>query len=270
MILNIIIRCLVPVIMVFGIPFLEKTLAQNIINNAHSHNDYLNKRPLYSALKNNFKSIEVDVFLFKSNLYVGHSWFQLRKNKTIEKLYLEPLWKLFNENKGFIYQNKSPLYLLVDIKTAAGPTHDILKIILNKYKPMLTRVVSDTLVQGSVTIILSGNKPGLESFKYNLDRFVFLDGRFSNISKNISNILMPLISIDWSDHFHWNGIGTMPKKELIVLNDIINKIHLEKKQLRFWGSPDNKNGWIVLESAGVDLINTDKINEFSIYKIQNR
>ena len=134
---------------------------------------------------------------------------------------------------------------------------------------MLTRVVSDTLVLGSVTIILSGNKPGLESFKYNLDRFVFLDGRFSNISKNTSNLLIPIISIDWSDHFQWDGIGTMPKKELILLNDIINKIHLEKKQLRFWASPDNKNGWSVLENAGVDLINTDKINEFSSYKIQN-
>ena len=80
---------------------------------------------------------------------------------------------------------------------------------------------------------------------------------------------MPIISIDWTDHFQWNGMGTMPKNELIVLNDIINKIHLEKKQLRFWASPDNKNGWIVLENAGVDLINTDKINEFSSYKIQN-
>jgi len=270
MILNIIIRCLVPVIVVFVISFSEKSLAQNIINHAHSHNDYLNKRPLFSALENNFKSIEVDVFLFKSDLYVGHNWLQLRKNITIEKLYLEPLWKLFNENKGFIYKKKSPLYLLVDIKTAAGPTHDVLKSILKKYKSMLTHVISDSLIQGPVTIIISGNKPSLEDFKYNIDRFVFLDGRFSNISKNISNILMPIISIDWSDHFHWNGIGTMPKKELIVLNDIINKIHLEKKQLRFWASPDNKNGWVVLESAGVDLINTDKINEFSIYKIQNR
>ena len=108
MILNIIIRCLVPVIMVFSILFSEKSLAQNIINNAHSHNDYLNKRPLYSALENNFKSIEVDVFLLKSDLYVGHNWLQLRKNKTIENLYLGPLWKLFNKNKGFIYQNKAP------------------------------------------------------------------------------------------------------------------------------------------------------------------
>ena len=270
MILNVIIRCLVPVVMVFSIPFSEKSSAKIFINNAHSHNDYLNKRPLFDALENNFKSIEVDVFLLKSNLYVGHNWLQLRKNKTIEKLYLDPLWNIFNENKGFIYQNKTPLYLLVDIKTGADPTHNILKIILKKYKPMLTRVVSDSLIQGSVTIILSGNKPALEDFKYNIDRFVFLDGRFSNISKNISNLLMPIISIDWSDHFQWNGVGIMPKKELILLSDIINKIHLEKKKLRFWASPDNKNGWIILENAGVDLINTDKINEFSGYKIQNQ
>nr|MCS5624152.1 hypothetical protein [Candidatus Neomarinimicrobiota bacterium] len=67
MILNVIIRCLVPVVMVFSIPFSEKSSAKIFINNAHSHNDYLNKRPLFNALENNFKSIEVDVFLLKSN-----------------------------------------------------------------------------------------------------------------------------------------------------------------------------------------------------------
>ena len=48
---------------------------------AHSHNDYKNDIPLEKALENNFKSIEDDIFLLNKNLYVGHSWFDLKKKQ---------------------------------------------------------------------------------------------------------------------------------------------------------------------------------------------
>ena len=70
--------------------FPQNLLSQNLVKKAHSHNDYLNNRPLFDALENKFKSIEVDIFFLNSKLYVGHNWLQLRKNKTIETLYLEP------------------------------------------------------------------------------------------------------------------------------------------------------------------------------------
>ena len=72
---------------------------------AHSHNDYKNDIPIEKALENNFKSIEVDIFLLHKNLYVGPSWLELKKNKTIETMYLEPLcssYLAYNEN---IYHN---------------------------------------------------------------------------------------------------------------------------------------------------------------------
>ena len=247
----------------------QHLFAQSPVKMAHSHNDYLNDKPLLSALENSFKSIEVDVFLLRSELYVGHNWLQLRKNKTIEQLYLNHLWKTYNKNKGSIYKNNIPLYLLVDFKTASGKTYDALLTKLEKYKPMLTRVVSDSFIQGAVTIIISGDKPSVSDFKKETDRLTFLDGRFSDIGKNISNNIMPLISMSWLDHFQWEGIGKIPKNQRAVLDKIINTVHLENKHIRFWATPDNKNSWRVLEQAGVDLINTDKINEFSNYKISN-
>ena len=242
---------------------------QSQIKMAHSHNDYLNEKPLLNALKNNFKSIEVDVFLLNSELYVGHNWLQLRKNKTIEKLYLEPLLKIYNENSGYIYKNNIPLYLLVDFKTAYEKTYPTLLAKLDKYKPMLTRVVSDSLIQGAVTIIISGDKPSVDDFKKTSNRIAFLDGRFSDIGMNTPNNIMPLISMSWLDHFQWKGFGKIPKKQSVVLDEIITAVHLEKKHIRFWATPDNKNAWAVLEHAGVDLINTDKISEYSNYKISN-
>ena len=247
----------------------QHLFAQSAVKMAHSHNDYLNDKPLLSALENSFKSIEVDVFLLRSELYVGHNWLQLRKNKTIEKLYLDHLWKTYNKNKGSIYKNNIPLYLLVDFKTASGKTYDALLTKLKKYKPMLTRVVSDSFIQGAVTIIISGDKPSVSDFKKETDRLTFLDGRFSDIGKNISNNIMPLISMSWLDHFQWEGLGEIPKNQRAVLDKIINTVHLENKYIRYWATPDNKNSWRVLEQAGVDLINTDKISEFSNYKISN-
>jgi len=247
----------------------QHLFAQNPVKMAHSHNDYLNDKPLLSALENSFKSIEVDVFLLMSELYVGHNWLQLRKNKTIEKLYLDHLWQKYNENNGSIYKNNIPLYLLVDFKTSSNKTYLALLTKLEKYKPMLTRVVSDSLFQGAVTIIISGDKPDVDGFKKETERITFLDGRFSDIGMNISNDIMPLISMSWLDHFQWDGIGKLPKNQRAVLDKIIKSVHLEDKHLRFWATPDNKNSWITLEQAGVDLINTDKISEFSNYKTSN-
>ena len=247
----------------------QHLFAQNPVKMAHSHNDYLNDKPLLSALENSFKSIEVDVFLLMSELYVGHNWLQLRKNKTIEKLYLDHLWQKYNENSGSIYKNNIPLYLLVDFKTSSNKTYLALLTKLEKYKPMLTRVVSDSLFQGAVTIIISGDKPDVDGFKKKTERITFLDGRFSDIGMNISNDIMPLISMSWLDHFQWDGIGKLPKNQRAVLDKIIKSVHLEDKHLRFWATPDNKNSWITLEQAGVDLINTDKISEFSNYKTSN-
>ena len=247
----------------------QHLFAQNPVKMAHSHNDYLNYKPLLSALENSFKSIEVDVFLLMSELYVGHNWLQLRKNKTIEKLYLDHLWQKYNENSGSIYKNNIPLYLLVDFKTSSNKTYLALLTKLEKYKPMLTRVVSDSLFQGAVTIIISGDKPDVDEFKKETERITFLDGRFSDIGMNISNDIMPLISMSWLDHFQWDGVGKLPKNQRAVLDKIIKSVHLEDKHLRFWATPDNKNSWITLEQAGVDLINTDKISEFSNYKTSN-
>lgn len=247
----------------------QHLFAQNPVKMAHSHNDYLNDKPLLSALENSFKSIEVDVFLLMSELYVGHNWLQLRKNKTIEKLYLDHLWQKYNENSGSIYKNNIPLYLLVDFKTSSNKTYLALLTKLEKYKPMLTRVVSGSLIQGAVTIIISGDKPDVDEFKKETERITFLDGRFSDIGMNISNDIMPLISMSWLDHFQWDGIGKLPKNQRAVLDKIIKAVHLEDKHLRFWATPDNKNSWITLEQAGVDLINTDKISEFSNYKTSN-
>ena len=253
----------------YGVTFFDIASSSDYIVGAHSHNDYKNDIPLEKALENNFKSIEVDIFLFNKNLYVGHSWFELKKYKTIETMYLEPLWERYLANNETIYKNTS-LYLLVDVKTNALKTYKYLEVILNKYKPMLTHVSSDSLKKKAVTIILSGNRPPINYFDSYDYRNVFIDGRLSDIGKGISYKMMPLISSDWKKSFDWDGVGVFPSPQKEVLDGLVNNVHLEKKEIRFWGSPDNQNTWGVLLFADVDLINTDSIEKCKNFIIKTK
>ena len=247
--------------------FLNIVFSNDAIVGAHSHNDYKNTNPLTMAIENKFKSIEVDIFFSKNNLYVGHHWLELKKDKTIESMYLDPLWKIYLNNNKSIY-DKSTLYLLVDIKTPALKTYKLLEKILDKYKPMLTYYNLGSLFNGAVTIILSGNRPAIKYFDNYEYRNVFLDGRLHNIGSNISSNIMPLISSSWSDTFEWNGEGAFPDKEKNLLKELVKKVHKEKKEIRFWGSPDNQKSWEAMLSASVDLINTDKIKECRDFILQ--
>ena len=154
-------------------------------NLCHSHNDYLSEKPLTNALRYGFKSIEVDILLSKDLLYVSHYWWTKRKNVFIENTYLDKLYEVYEENNGYIYENNDPLFLLVDIKTEANKTYEILNNSLKKYKDMLSHVINDSLIQGAITVILSGNKPTIEYLKKTNDRYVFLDGRLIDLRKKI-------------------------------------------------------------------------------------
>ena len=97
---------------------------------------------------------------------------------------------------------------------------------------------------------------------------IFIDGRLSDLGKNISINMMPIISIDWKDEFQWRGRGEMSQKDKMHLDELIYQVHLEGKKIRFWGSPDNSISWEVLYNSGVDLINTDKVAALYDYMLQ--
>ena len=72
---------------------------------AHSHNDYHHKHPLFDALDSGFCSVEADVFLKDAVLLVGHSRFELKKERTLEALYLVPLAERVKNNGGSVYKS---------------------------------------------------------------------------------------------------------------------------------------------------------------------
>src|SRR3954464_15559693 len=77
--------------------------AETPLPHAHAHNDYEHTRPLVDALSHGFCSVEADVFLINGQLLVGHTQLDLRPERTLEKLYLEPLRARVRANGGRIY-----------------------------------------------------------------------------------------------------------------------------------------------------------------------
>ncbi len=230
--------------------------------NAHAHNDYYHKRPLLDALEQGFGSVEADVFLVDGELLVAHSSFEVRRERTLEKLYLDPLAERCKANGGRVYRDGPELTLLVDLKTDAEATYAKLLEKLAKYDSMLTQLVDGKVQGGAVLVVVSGNRP-VETMAKQRSRLAFLDGRMNDLEVNSPIELAPLVSDAWGNHFKWRGRGEMPQAELEKLNSMVVKAHEQHRRLRFWAAPDNVATWEQLAASEVDLINTDKLPELA-------
>lgn len=230
--------------------------------NAHAHNDYYHTRPLLDALEQGFGSVEADVFLVDGELLVAHSSFEVRRERTLEKLYLEPLAERCKANAGRVYRDGPELILLVDLKTEAEATYAKLLEKLVPFESMLTKLVGGKVTDGAIRVVVSGNRP-VETMAKQASRLAFLDGRMNDLESNSPVELAPLVSDQWSSHFKWRGRDAMPKEEVEKLTAIVAKAHQQKRKLRFWGAPDNETTWSQLAASGVDLINTDKLSELA-------
>ncbi|MEQ8767872.1 MAG: hypothetical protein RL885_28470 [Planctomycetota bacterium] len=221
----------------------------------HAHNDYEHPRPLLDALDQGFTSVEADVFLRNDALMIGHTWLDLRRGRTLEALYLEPLWQRF-QDEGTIIRSERPFQLLIDFKTDASPTWAALQKKLEPYRPMLTRIENGELVTGAVTIAISGNRPVKEILEAK-DTSALLDGRLGDWRrKGFDPQRFALVSTSWSEHFP-NGSWDEAKQQ--KLEALAQECHQHNMTLRFWGTPDDPAVWKRLRAARVDWLQADDL-----------
>ena len=127
------------------------------LKQAHAHNDYEHARPLFDALERGFCSIEADVYLIEGKLLVAHDRKDVKPERTLASLYLEPLQQRVRQNGGRVFRDGPGLILLVDIKSEAEPTYAALHTELAKYSEMLTRFSGEGIRRGAVTVIGGGD-----------------------------------------------------------------------------------------------------------------
>jgi hypothetical protein len=118
----------------------------------------------------------LDMWLFDEVLYIRHSFSSLTPNRTLNSLYVNPLLdilerqnaisashpKLDNPSKGvFNAAPKQTLILLIDYKTSGKSLHSYVLKQLDplRQKGYLTRFNGTTVVEGPITIVVTGNAP---------------------------------------------------------------------------------------------------------------
>ncbi|MCS1411366.1 MAG: hypothetical protein M2R45_04566 [Verrucomicrobia subdivision 3 bacterium] len=256
------------------VPHLSSTLAVTLlcacvswneesIPRSHAHNDYKHPRPLLDALDEGFASVEADVHLIAGDLLVAHDADEVVHGRTLQKLYLDPLRERVQVNRGSIHGPRRPFILLVDIKTEAESTYRVISEVLKAYRDILTSFTSNQTQRGPVTVILSGNRP-IETVAQESHRLVGLDGRLPDLARNdLSAHLYPLISDNWKTHFKWRGSGPISPEEVEKLTSLVAQAHQRGCMIRFWANPDTSAYWELALASGVDLINTDKLQELA-------
>ncbi len=205
-----------------------------------AHNDYVHPRPLLEAWENGFQYVEADIFLVGGELLVAHDRKDVKPERTLAKLYLEPLAKL---------DPKDRFWLMVDIKADGTAVYAALEKELAKYRSILVKWTNAGPDSGKVAVVLSGDRP-MAQVAAQKERWVAIDGRPEDLEKNPPVGLVPWISASY--------LGFKQP-----LDDYVKKAHGQGRKVRFWAIPDTPAFWKMQLEAGVDLINTDRPKQFA-------
>lgn len=242
--------------------------AQEPSSYSHSHNDYMQDAPLFDALDNGMKSIEIDVCLDGNNLKVSHDPLMLNLKKTLEEQYLDPLREWIKLSGGNVYQNDTtPVVLMIDLKGNGRKSYPVLHRILSNYEDIITVYYEDSIKKGPLEICVSGSKP-YDLISKEKIRYVTIDGNInSDVYSEMPPTILQRVSDPWGKFFKWRGIGKMPDKQKKMLHELVNNAHKYNREIRFYAAGNNKNLWKELLDAGVDWINVDKLSKYrNFYK----
>ena len=259
-------------IFLFSISMINKGYSQvTPLPNAHAHNDYEHEHPLYDALANGFTSVEADVYLIDDDLYVYHDRpGKPDPDRTLVKMYLEPLKKLMKKNGKRIYPGYyNHFFLMIDIKDAAEPTYRKIRAILEGYKELIAVSTGEgTIGDQPVRVFLSGNRPVKEVVSDPI-QYAGIDGRPDELKDNIPAILMPVVSDNYRHFLSWSGKGPVNPAQEEKLEEFIREAHAQGKKVRLWAAPDMEPVWEYLLEKGVDLINTDRLEELRTFLLRS-
>lgn len=250
--------------LVLVLPAVLRAAPPGPLQQAHSHNDYEQKRPLAEALDHGFCSVEADIHLVNGQLWVAHDRVKARPERTLQALYLDPLRERCRTNGGRVYAATNGFTLLIDVKADPEGTYRVLDPLLRDYRALLTRFTPTNTTPGAITIILSGARPTAQ-VSAQAERFCAIDGRPEDLDLNPSPHLFPLISESWTTVFKGPGGTSFSAANRTLLTGLVQRAHSQGRRLRFWGAPDRPWLWAELRDAQVDLINTDRITALAAF-----
>ena len=234
---------------------------------AHAHNDYEHKRPLFDALDHGFCSFEADIHLVKGELLVAHTRSKVKADRTLQSLYLDPLRERIKKNGGRVYPGGPECTLLIDLKTDWKSTYPVLREVLKQYADILTVFRNGAIETNAARAIITGNR-SKEMFAGETIRYAAYDGALSDLKSDEPASFIPWISSNWTQSFGWRGLGAFPESEKAKLKKIVSKAHEKGRRVRFWAAPDDPAFWRELLADDVDLINADDLADLQSFLLK--
>jgi hypothetical protein len=249
----------------------------------HSHNDYWRPRPFYTALSVGAISIEADVWLANSTLYVGHERAALTESRTLSSLYITPILSALqttNPQTPFVDTTAAPngvydtssgqtLYLFIDLKTPGDETWPFVVSALAPLREAgyLTTYNGTAITPGPVTVIGTGNTPQSNFTSVSESRDYFFDANLALLNDTQSNItsnISPIASCSFGRYVGEIEGGALNETQKETLKGLVDGAAEKGILARFWDTP----GWPVMErnavwrelwDAGTGLLNADDL-----------
>ena len=244
----------------------------------HSHNDYWRPVPFYTALSYGAISVEADVWFIDNELYVGHELAALSKDRTFDRLYVQPILSVLkaqnpttdfsdgdtSKNGVFDMASTVPLFLWVDVKTDGHTTWPAVVDALGplRERGYLTNYTGEAVQRGPVFVIGTGNTPR-NAVEGIAPRDYFWDGPLGNLT-GVTYSLSPIASADFEEVVGTVKGLTLGDKQLEVLRRQVKDAHGKGIGVRYWGLPGWPIGtrnavWRTLYEEGVDLLSVDDL-----------
>ena len=207
-----------------------------------------------------FDSIEADLYLKDGELYVAHDWKNIRPERTLTKLYIEPLLVCIKKNGSFPYPNKKSLHLLLDLKQNGKAILEVLFLQLKPYRKALRHV----------QITISGDMPTPSEFQNYHQMFSF-DGRKNLIYDRKAYKRVALVSASFLDFGkYWAGQEPLSNEIFQKINTFVEETHAKGKKVRIWGTPNTTPCFETLRKLKVDVIGTDDLALLAKFKTSSK
>ena len=213
----------------------------------HAHNDYQQAAPLTNALWHQVFSIEADVYLYNNKLVVAHDKKELPAAPTLDSLYLQPIVALFAKHKDRISNdsNYAPI-LMIDIKENGAAVLAKLSSMLQLHRSVFDRTINKLAVQ----IVISGDRGPITAWS-SYAPMLFFDGRPYEVYDSATLERVAFISDGYANY----------KDNTKGIEQAAIAIHNKQKLFRLWGYADTAAQWQQVLQWGIDILNTDKVEE---------
>ncbi|KAI1006012.1 hypothetical protein K3495_g2213 [Podosphaera aphanis] len=255
----------------------------------HSHNDYWQPIPFYSALSVGAISIESDVWLYNDTLLVGHEQAALTPTRSFENLYIQPILDVLSRqnpsvstfspgtsyNGVFDMNARQTLYLWVDVKTDGAETWPRVVEALEplRVRGYLSSTDGQTFTPGVVTVIGTGETP-LNLIQSVVPRDYFWDapiGALDSSLTNITTLISPFASGEFPRIFGPVTDAAFSEEQLGLLRKQVRMAHEKGIMVRYWDQPEwplsTRNAiWRQLKREGVDVLNVDDVEAAAGYR----